>query len=125
MRRRRGLGIFGFIIILAFLDLLPGMLVTLLPVAILGVIGVAIYKIIQLLTKTDSPKSNYYNKTTVKQNTNTSIVKPKKYEEIDKVLFSELPIKKKRIALRKLRKDKLEPKYINMFIGLLEFIETK
>lgn len=86
MRRRRGLGLFGFIIILAFLDLLPGMLITLLPVAILGVIGVAIYKIIQLLTKTDSPKSNYYNKTTVKQNTNTSIVKPKKYEEIDKVL---------------------------------------
>jgi len=45
--------------------------------------------------------------------------------KIDSIIFSDLPIKKKRIALRKLRKDKLEPKYINMFIGLLDFIETK
>ena len=36
-----------------------------------------------------------------------------------------MSIKKKRIELRKLRKDKLEPKYINMFIGLLDFIEIK
>lgn len=43
--------------------------------------------------------------------------------KIDNVIFSDLSIKKKRIALRKLKKDKLEPKYINMFIGLLEFIE--
>lgn len=41
-------------------------------------------------------------------------------EKIDKIIFSDMPIKKKRIALRKLRKDKLEPKYINMFISLLE-----
>ena len=41
-------------------------------------------------------------------------------EKIDKVIFSDMPIKKKRIALRKLKKDKLEPKYINMFISLLE-----
>ena len=33
--------------------------------------------------------------------------------------------KKKRILLRKLKRDKLEPKYINMFIGLLEFMEEK
>ena len=45
--------------------------------------------------------------------------------KIDNIIFSDITIKKKRIALRKLRKDKLEPKYINMFIGLLEFIETK
>ena len=45
--------------------------------------------------------------------------------KIDDIIFSDMAINKKRIALRKLRKDKLEPKYINMFIGLLEFIQTK
>ena len=45
--------------------------------------------------------------------------------KIDDIIFSDLDIKKKRIALRKLRKEKLEPKYINMFIGLLNFIEKK
>ena len=45
--------------------------------------------------------------------------------KIDSIIFSDMTIKKKRIALRKLKKDKLEPKYINMFIGLLEFIEIK
>jgi len=46
-------------------------------------------------------------------------------EKIDTIIFSELPINKKRIRLRKLKKEGLEPKFINMFIGLLEFIETK
>jgi len=46
-------------------------------------------------------------------------------EQIDDIIFSELPVNKKRISLRKLRKVGLEPKYINMFIGLLEFIESK
>ena len=45
--------------------------------------------------------------------------------KIDSIIFSDLDVKKKRIALRKLKKDKLEPKYINMFIGLLDFIEKK
>lgn len=45
--------------------------------------------------------------------------------KIDNIIFSDMSIKKKRIELRKLKRDKLEPKYINMFIGLLEFIETK
>ena len=45
--------------------------------------------------------------------------------KIDKAIFNDLPIKKKRILLRKLKRDKLEPKYINMFIGLLEFMEEK
>ena len=45
--------------------------------------------------------------------------------KIDDIIFSDLTIKKKRIELRKLKKDKLEPKYINMFIGLLDFIEKK
>ena len=46
-------------------------------------------------------------------------------EYIDSIIFSDLPMNKKRIELRKLKKKKLEPKYITMFIGLLEFIETK
>ena len=46
-------------------------------------------------------------------------------EKIDDIIFSDLSVKKKRIGLRKLKKDNLEPKFINMFIGLLEFIENK
>lgn len=46
-------------------------------------------------------------------------------EQIDAIIFSDLEINKKRINLRKLKKEGLEPKYINMFIGLLEFIENK
>ena len=45
--------------------------------------------------------------------------------KIDDIIFSNMDIKKKRIELRKLKKDRLEPKYINMFISLLEFIEIK
>ena len=45
-------------------------------------------------------------------------------EQIDAIIFSDEPINKKRISLRKLRKEGLEPKYIIMFIGLLEFIQT-
>ena len=45
--------------------------------------------------------------------------------KIDSIIFSDIPIKKKRVALRKLKKDNLEPKYISMFIGLLDFIENK
>lgn len=45
--------------------------------------------------------------------------------KIDDIIFSDLEISKKRIALRKLRKDKLELKYINMFISLLEFIQPR
>lgn len=43
-------------------------------------------------------------------------------EKIDEILFSELPIKKKRIEIRKLRKYKLEPKFIKLFLELLEYI---
>ena len=45
-------------------------------------------------------------------------------EKIDGILFSDLPIKKKRIAIRKLKRAKLEPKFIKMFLKLLEYIET-
>ena len=43
-------------------------------------------------------------------------------DRIDKIIFSDLSVKKKRIEIRKLKKYKLEPKFIDMFISLLEFI---
>ena len=46
-------------------------------------------------------------------------------EQIDAIIFSDTPVNKKRISLRKLKRQGLEPKFINMFIGLLEFIELK
>ena len=45
-------------------------------------------------------------------------------EKIDAVLFGSLPIKKKRIEIRKLRRKGLEPKFVKMFLNLLEYIET-
>ena len=38
-------------------------------------------------------------------------------EKIDAILFSDLPIRKKRIQIRKLKRAKLEPKFIKMFIN--------
>lgn len=43
-------------------------------------------------------------------------------EKIDSIIFSDLPIKKKRIEIRKLSKYKLEQKFINLFLKLLEYI---
>ena len=45
-------------------------------------------------------------------------------DKIDEVLFSNLPIKKKRIAIRKLRRKGLEVKFMKMFLNLLEYIST-
>ena len=45
-------------------------------------------------------------------------------EKIDAILFGDLSIRKKRIAIRKLKRSKLEPKFIKMFLNLLEYIET-
>jgi alpha-glucosidase (family GH31 glycosyl hydrolase) len=45
-------------------------------------------------------------------------------EKVDDIIFSNMTIKKKRIAIRKLKKYKLEPKFINMFLNLLEYIDT-
>lgn len=42
---------------------------------------------------------------------------------IAEILFGNLPIKKKRIEIKKLRRKKLEDKFIRMFIRLLEYIE--
>ena len=43
-------------------------------------------------------------------------------EKIDAVLFSDLPIKKKRIAIRKLGGKGLDKKFIKLFLNLLEYI---
>lgn len=43
--------------------------------------------------------------------------------EIDKILFSDMSISKKRIGIRKLKNKKLERKFILLFIKLLEYIE--
>ena len=52
--------------------------------------------------------------------------KDKETQKIYHQQFSRKPPSSiQRIALRKLKKDKLEDKFINMFIGLLEFIEAK
>ena len=40
--------------------------------------------------------------------------------KIDNILFSDMPTRKKRIAIKKLKRDKLEPKFIKMFLSLLE-----
>ena len=44
-------------------------------------------------------------------------------EKIDTILFGKEPIKKKRIAIRKLSKDGLDKKFIKMFLRLLEYID--
>lgn len=44
-------------------------------------------------------------------------------ERIDKILFSNLEIKKKRIEIRKLSRSGLDKKFIKMFLRLLEYID--
>lgn len=43
-------------------------------------------------------------------------------EKVDDVIFSDLPINKKRIAIRHLGKKGLEPKFMKLFLKLLEYI---
>ena len=43
-------------------------------------------------------------------------------EKIDRILFGELPIKKKRIEIRKLSRIGLDKKFVKMFLRLLEYI---
>ncbi|MGI6329732.1 MAG: TIM-barrel domain-containing protein [Bacilli bacterium] len=51
-------------------------------------------------------------------------IETKLKEEISDILFGSLPIKKKRIEIKKLRrKKKLEDKFVRMFIRLLEYVE--
>ena len=42
--------------------------------------------------------------------------------EVSKIMFSDLEINKKRIEIRKLKKQGLHPRYITMFLKLLEYI---
>ena len=44
-------------------------------------------------------------------------------EDIDRILFSDAPIKKKRINLRKLKDKGLEKKFVKLFLKLLEYID--
>ena len=44
-------------------------------------------------------------------------------EKIADIIFSDLPIKNKRIAIRKLRRSSLSREYMNLFLKLLEYIE--
>ncbi len=43
-------------------------------------------------------------------------------EKISSIMFSELPIKKKRIEIRKLKRQKLTKEYMQLFLKLLEYI---
>lgn len=45
-------------------------------------------------------------------------------EKIDEILFGDLIIRKKRIAIRKLKRKGLEPKFVKMFLKLLEYIDA-
>lgn len=44
-------------------------------------------------------------------------------DKIDKVLFSDLTIKKKRIEIRKLQRQGLEHKFVKLFLKLLEYVD--
>jgi len=50
-------------------------------------------------------------------------VETKLKDKIASILFSNLTIKKKRIQIKKLKKDKLDSKFIKMFLRLLEYVE--
>ncbi len=43
-------------------------------------------------------------------------------EKVDEVIFGDLPINKKRIAIRKLRNKGLEQKFVKLFLNLLEYM---
>lgn len=44
--------------------------------------------------------------------------------KIDEILFSNLSIKRKRIEIRKLKNNGLEPRFIKLFLKLLEYVAT-
>lgn len=50
-------------------------------------------------------------------------IETKLKEKISEILFGDLPIKKKRIKIKRLKKDDLDEKFIRMFLRLLEYIE--
>lgn len=50
-------------------------------------------------------------------------IKTEQKEQIDSILFSDLPIKKKRIAIRRLQNKGLERKFVQLFLKLLEYVD--
>ena len=50
-------------------------------------------------------------------------IKTEQKEQIDSIMFSDLPIRKKRIAVRRLQNKKLEKKFIQLCLKLLEYVE--
>ena len=50
-------------------------------------------------------------------------IKTEQKEQIDKIMFSDLSIRKKRIAVRRLQNKKLERKFIQLCLKLLEYVE--
>lgn len=50
-------------------------------------------------------------------------IETEKKEQIDAILFSDLPIKKKRIQIRKLGNKGLAKKFVQLFLKLLEYID--
>ena len=50
-------------------------------------------------------------------------IKTELKEKLDKIIFSDTPIKDKRIAIRKLRRDGLSTIFIRMFIKLFDYIQ--
>ena len=45
-------------------------------------------------------------------------------EKIAEIVFSDMPVKKKRIAIRKLKHDGLSKEHIRLFLQLMEYIQT-
>ena len=50
-------------------------------------------------------------------------IPPRQKELIDKIMFSDMPVKKKRIAVRRLQNKRLEKKFIQLCLKLLEYVE--
>ena len=45
-------------------------------------------------------------------------------EKLASIIFSDMPIKKKRIAIRKLRRSGLSKEHMKLFLKLMEYIES-
>ena len=54
---------------------------------------------------------------------NDLLIETELKEKIDEIIFSNLTVQKKRIAIRKLTKKGLETRFMNLFLKLLEYVE--
>ena len=50
-------------------------------------------------------------------------IRTEQKEQIDNIMFSDLPIKKKRIAIRRLQNKGLERRFVQLSLKLLEYVE--